>query len=316
MRLRLLLACLLAAIVVVPGSGATNTTPSCGQVVTKNITLTKSLKNCASGLVVGADNVTINLNGYSIRGLGSDAGIGIDVSGWTGVTVKNGTITDFEQGVHLFDGSASTVKQLVVRRTDTGIWAGGTSAAQSIQILDNSVRDSRDGIFFFGAASSRIAGNTLSHLSGVGILCRQQGGGLRIEGNRSTKNNIGIQLLFCQATVSENVASDNTFAGITRLESNGSTLRNVANGNGTIGIVTTDSPGLLLGNVTNRNAGHGLFVYETFLEYGPLYTVTANTANKNGGFGIMTNLVGGNDGGGNHANHNGDPLECQGVVCT
>ena len=53
-------------------------------------------------MIVGADNVTIDLNGYAIRGLGTDAGIGIDVSGRTGVTVKNGRITDFAQGVQLF----------------------------------------------------------------------------------------------------------------------------------------------------------------------------------------------------------------------
>ena len=105
------------------------------------------------------------------------------------------------------------------------------------------------------------------------------------------------------------------FAGITRLESNGSTLRNVANRNGTIGIVTSDSHGLILGNVINRNAGHGPFVYETFLDHGRFRTVTGNTANRNGGYGIATNLVGVIDGGGNRARHNGDPLECQGIVC-
>lgn len=317
MRLGLTIACLLAATIFAPASGATNAPLSCGQVVTEDVTLTKSLRGCASGLVVGADDVTIDLNGYAIRGLGADAGIGIDVSGRSGVTLKNGTITDFAQGVQLFNTSDSTVERIVIRRTVTGIWVGRTDdQAHSLQILDNKVRESQDGISFFGAASSRIAGNTVADLTGVGILCRTTlGGDLQIEGNRSVRNSIGIQLLFCEASVAGNVASNNAVVGIARTRSNGPTLRNVANRNGGIGIVHDDSHGLILGNVTSHNSGDGLFIFDTIPDHGPFHTVTGNTANWNGGFGIATNLVGLIDGGGNRARHNGDSLECKGIAC-
>ena len=84
MKLGLSLVALLAATIVVPVASATGaSSPACGDVVTTNVTLAKSLKGCASGLVVGADNVTIDLNGYAIKGLANGTGTGIDVTGRT-----------------------------------------------------------------------------------------------------------------------------------------------------------------------------------------------------------------------------------------
>ncbi len=317
MRFGLSLACLLAATIVVPSAGATNGTLACGAVVTTNVKLTKSLKGCATGLVVGADNVTIDLNGYSIKGLGNGEGIGIEAVDRTGVTLKNGTITDFGDGVRLFNTSNSTVKGLVIRRALTGIRVSRTdNGTDSNQILDNKVRDSGDGIVAFGAASTRIAGNVLSDLMGTGILCRDTfASDARIEGNRSVRNDVGIRLLFCGASVADNVASNNATAGIFRTRSSGPTLRNEANRNG-IGISIDDSPGLIRNNEAKANFSHGISIVDQIPENGPFYTVTGNTANRNGGFGIMTDLVGVVDGGCNRARHNTGVAECKGVACT
>ena len=318
MKLGLSLVVLLAATIVVPVAHATTaSSPACGDTVTADVTLSKSLKGCASGLVVGADNVTIDLNGYSIKGLADGTGTGIDVTGRTGVIVKNGHINDFAEGVKLFNTSNSTVEDLVIRRALTGIRLARTdNGVDSNQILDNKVRYSGDGIVAFGAASSRIAGNTLSDLTGTGILCRDTfTSDAEIVGNRSVRNDVGIRLMFCGASVAENTASDNASAGIFRTRSNGPTLGNIANWNGGIGINVDDSHGLILGNVTNRNAGIGLAIVDQVPEHGPLHTLTGNTANWNGSFGIMTTLVGVIDGGGNRARHNGDPLQCMGVGC-
>jgi parallel beta-helix repeat protein len=319
MKLCLSLVALLAAAIVVPAAGATgaSSSPACGDVVTTDVTLTESLKNCASGLVVGADNVTIDLNGYAIKGLGTAAGIGIDAADHTGITLKNGRITDFAEGIKLFNVSNSTIQDIVVRRTVTGIRVARTdNGSDSNEIVDNKVRESVDGIVVFGAALSRIAGNTLSDLSGIGISCRDTfSGDIEIEGNRSVRNNTGIRLFFCGASVAGNIANDNDGVGISRIRSNGPTLRNVVNDNVGTGISLDDSTGSIVANVTNRNGGHGLQIVDQNAENGPFYTVTGNTANRNFGLGITTNLVGVIDGGGNRARHNGDPLQCTGIAC-
>ena len=139
--------------------------------------------------IVGADNVTIDLNGFTIKGLGTAAGIGIEVADHTGITVKNGKITDFAEGVKLLNVSNSTVEEIVMRRTVTGIRVVRTdNGADSNQILDNKVPESVDGIVLFGAAFSRVAGNMLADLSGTGIFCRDTfAGDVEIEGNRSVQ---------------------------------------------------------------------------------------------------------------------------------
>ena len=317
MRLALPVAALLAATFFVPASGAAPPL-ACGDVVTEDVTLSASLSDCATGLVVGADNITIDLNGYAIKGLGSGSGVGVQATDRTGITVKNGKITDFAQGVSLFNTSQSTVERLVIRRTLTGIRVSRTNFdTDANQILNNTVRDSGDGIFAFGAAGSRLEGNDLAHLTGTGIFCRDTfSSEVAIVGNRSVRNDTGIRLDFCAASVDVNTTSHNAGAGISRTRSMGTTLRNVANDNGGIGINVDDSPGVIDGNVTNRNGGHGLAIVDQISTYGPFYTVTANTANRNGELGIMTTLIGVVDGGSNHARHNANPLECMGVTCS
>jgi parallel beta-helix repeat protein len=313
MRLGLSIACLFAAMVFVPVSGA-DPTLSCGAVVSEDVTLAASLTDCATGLVVGADNITIDLNGYAIKGLGTTSGVGVQATDRTGVTVKNGKITDFAEGVSLFNSSNSTIEGLVIRRTHTGIRVTRSdNSVDANQILDNKVRESVDGVVVAGT-SSRIVGNILSDLEGNGILCTFSSQ-VEIEGNRAVRGRVGIGLFMCGGSVTENVASDNVSGGIVRTRSNGATVRNVAKRNGGNGLLIDESHGLILGNVANSNAGNGLWILDAGPDHGPLYTVTANTANRNGELGIMTTLIGVVDGGFNHARHNANSLECMGVYC-
>ena len=97
--------------------------------------------------------MTIDLNGFTIKGSAPQTGIGIEAADHTGITVKNGKITDFAEGVKLLNVSNSTVEEIVMRRTVTGIRVVRTdNGADSNQILDNKVRESVDGIVLFGAA--------------------------------------------------------------------------------------------------------------------------------------------------------------------
>src|SRR5438093_1445402 len=49
------------------------TNPACGEVVQGNVNLTANLNCNGDGLVVGADNTVINLNGYTITGPGQQS---------------------------------------------------------------------------------------------------------------------------------------------------------------------------------------------------------------------------------------------------
>ncbi|MEW6155067.1 MAG: right-handed parallel beta-helix repeat-containing protein [Actinomycetota bacterium] len=84
---------------------------SCGQTITTNTVLTGDVGPCANGgIIVGADNITLDLNGYRVFGTAPAAdGVGIYLENRRGVTVKNGWVTDFDGGVVIRYGRGNTV---------------------------------------------------------------------------------------------------------------------------------------------------------------------------------------------------------------
>ncbi|GAA1737868.1 right-handed parallel beta-helix repeat-containing protein [Nonomuraea bangladeshensis] len=107
------------------------TTVACGQVITKSIKLANDLHNCpGNGLEVGAANITIDLNGHTIDGSGilrpfsgiDNSQAGSRPTGYSGVTIKNGTLTDFGTGVTLANGANRNVVQHILATVNgTGI---------------------------------------------------------------------------------------------------------------------------------------------------------------------------------------------------
>src|SRR5690349_11685462 len=66
----------------------------CGAVLTASTTLRANLTCTGDGLVIGADGITLNLGGHTVRGSGTGAGIRIDTPRQN-ITVKNGTVSGF-----------------------------------------------------------------------------------------------------------------------------------------------------------------------------------------------------------------------------
>ena len=84
------------------------TNVGCSEVVTHSIALNNDLIDCLGvGLIVGANDVTIDLNGHVIDGTGIDAGV--LNNGHDSVTVKGGHIHEFDYGVQLNPGSSENV---------------------------------------------------------------------------------------------------------------------------------------------------------------------------------------------------------------
>ncbi|MEM7820715.1 MAG: NosD domain-containing protein, partial [Candidatus Aenigmatarchaeota archaeon] len=81
---------------------------SCGDTITASTTLTGNLGPCSgNGIVIGANNIELNCNGYSITGTGT--GNGIYLGGRTNVTIKNCIISKFSYGIYLYSSSNNTL---------------------------------------------------------------------------------------------------------------------------------------------------------------------------------------------------------------
>jgi len=119
---------------------------TCGQVVAGVVTLTEDLHcNSQTALRVGADNTTINLNGFTIDCtgagyLGSCQDIvgtrGIEVNGKKGVSILGpGAINGFSVGAMLLNANMAVVKGVTISgpsnplTIDSRTWATGLYVA-------------------------------------------------------------------------------------------------------------------------------------------------------------------------------------------
>lgn len=91
--------------------------PQCGDTITTNVRLRTDLICLGDGLIVGADNIVIDLDGHTVmadRG-GVPDSVGIkDDAGHRDVTIRNGTIRNFAVGVRLNGSQATDLVNLQV----------------------------------------------------------------------------------------------------------------------------------------------------------------------------------------------------------
>src|SRR3954464_12548992 len=98
----------------VPFAGAAAAaTLACGQTITTSVTLTANVGPCPNnGIIIGADNITLNLNGFSITGTpNAGDGAGVYATGRTGVLARGGTVSNFDGGVVIDGGGRNTITQ-------------------------------------------------------------------------------------------------------------------------------------------------------------------------------------------------------------
>jgi hypothetical protein len=148
----------------------------------------------------GTDFVTIDLAGFSISGNGTGTGIITAVSGANphrGIAVRNGSISNFRNGVDLDFAQGSIVEGLrVFGSTLDGIHAFGIARG-------NTVADNHSfGLLVFGTVTGNYAAG-----NDIGIA-----GGWTVTGNTAVRNRLGTSLS-AGSTVIGNAAFNNTQIG-------------------------------------------------------------------------------------------------------
>jgi parallel beta-helix repeat protein len=210
-----------AGLAAVPTTIAAAARPAigCGDTITQDTRLTANLVDCpGAGLVIGADAITLDLNGHTVDGDGTrdDGDIGIDVSGHRAVTITHGAVAQFTEGV-LVSGasgvalrgltssdeahggitvqrsSAVTIAGNVVRGAGAGIIVG---ASDAVLVSDNRVSASTfGGIALFGSRHVRITDNTVTGSStdaAVGLFDGSSDN--EVSANRLSRSGAGIAL--------------------------------------------------------------------------------------------------------------------------
>jgi len=300
-----------ACLVALPASAAAEHVP-CGAVLTQDTKLDSDVVctgtefDPLTGVVIGADGVTLDLNGFAVRGPNRGEQVedqaGILTSGaYRSVTIRNGAITGFSEGLVL-ELSDSTIRHL----TTTGRLS---LRGDGNVVRDSFITDGDTGLAVRGD-DNRVLRNDAFGYDGDGIDV--SGARNRIVGNTADSFiSYGIRVSdFTDVEIKGNVASN----GIAVVDGSGGVVeRNVADGvSSSFGISIGADDLLIRKNHASRNYDGGIYVYGTG------NTIKQNVANDNGehlnNYGIY--VVPGNlDGGGNRARGNGAPEQCFGVRC-
>jgi parallel beta-helix repeat protein len=244
--------------------GALASAPACGDTITQSVTLHHDLANCpGDGLVIGADGVTLDLAGHTIDGdavIGGDD-TGVRLEGRRHVTVRGGTIREFDHAVHLTGASRNHVTRLVATSS------GDADIGRTILLdegSDDNLIDRNDASF--------------NGRSGVALLDSSRN---LVTRNRTSHNGVAGMGVFggSDNRVTFNVMNDNGQNGIFwgSGHTGGALVGNVIARNPEAGIEHSEADDALI--TLNRLDGNG----NNLIAFGNGNTITANTISDAGG---------------------------------
>jgi parallel beta-helix repeat protein len=214
----------------------------CGDTITADTTLERDLTGCPSnGIVIGADGVTLDLNGHTISGDGKPVrrcprrqpcDLGVFNDRHDGVTVRNGSLRGFAVGVlvggvrgnrlvelsssrNQFFGYVIADSARTVIRDSSGNDNPrpdgdglGVFASHDLRIVHNSFRgNGQIGIHIEDSTDNVIKGNQFVHNGDFGVFV--QANRTRVRGNRCVRNGTGVLV----GPGSRNVIAGNRVSG-------------------------------------------------------------------------------------------------------
>jgi hypothetical protein len=158
-------------------------------------------------LVAGADNIKIDLNGFTVISPGGPVATGIDSAGFTGLVVRGGVVQGFN-GPGIIAGSNSKVIETKV----SGNGGGVTGASDCLIVMNTIVGNTNPGGPGHGVSAEhcKIENNVIANNAAVGIV----GIANVIVHNRIGSNLGGGVFDGGASTVQENIINGNTSFGV------------------------------------------------------------------------------------------------------
>ncbi|HZO59685.1 MAG TPA: right-handed parallel beta-helix repeat-containing protein [Solirubrobacterales bacterium] len=258
----------------------------CGDTITQTTVLDSDVV-CTDqdpvGLVIGGDDLTLWMAGYTIQGadVADTDGIADDGTARSGVVIRGGsggTITGFDDGIDL-DASTSEILKVAVGASSTGIVVRGNgnyiyrttvdmSAGAGFAAIEalgddaylwgNTVTGSAtsldDGIVVYGS-NPRIVNNSVSGCGFDGMIAGAYTTGM-IAYNTVTGCDIGIAPSGTGIKVQRNDVSGNCIGVL--VDDPGAFVRNNDAHNGCTGILILQAGVTVRDNRTNNNADYGI----------------------------------------------------------
>jgi large repetitive protein len=245
---------------------------SCGQTITTNTTLDSNISGCTgNGVQIGANGITLNLNGFTISGTAS--GNAVDNSGgFDNITMRNGLIRgSFARGVSLTGATGSSLQNLDISGPGVGILLFDSS---DNQVRENEIHDAYIGIQLIGGSNrNTVRGNSASDVANptsatVGLYLRPSFLNVRPTDNVFLENELvgwdhGLNAIEAGATqvLGNELRDGGPSYGIYFFRSAQATIEsNLIYDTAGDGIWVGEGPGTIRGNVVSNSRKYGIYL--------------------------------------------------------
>ncbi len=203
-----------------PAISATPQSAQCGQRITTDFVLANDLTCTTDAFVINADNVTLDLGGRTLTGPGMGPqtwpqpqldSVGVRTGGHTGVTIRNGTISQFSTGIYFVDMVKSRIEDVTSERNRFGFYihASSQNAIRRSTVVGNvyglHLQDSNDNII----EGNNLIRQTYNSPGGFGIYLYRSTGNRIVE--NTIENNVNWGIWFSDAK--NNTIFHNNVAG-------------------------------------------------------------------------------------------------------
>jgi parallel beta-helix repeat protein len=173
----------------------------CGDTITTDTTLHHNLVNCPNnGIVIGADNITFDLNGHTIDGDGrlthgcpetEFCDVGVANFGHNGVTVVHGSLRQFGGGVDFGDVRHNRLLDISASRNHSvgiQVFSCSRSLIRDSSGTDSTSPDDGTGLGVFGCDHVRVINNSVRRNVGHHGMVLVDSNHSLIKGNRVSRN--------------------------------------------------------------------------------------------------------------------------------
>jgi len=276
---------------------------SCLDTIYTDTILTENLTDCSggSGLTIGASDVTLDCDGYSI--IMADPSTGIYISSLNNVTVKNCNVVGVDNaGVYMEYSTNSSIinsnfngavwGMYLVGISDTQIIDSSGSGEQGIDLegsWNNTITNSvgtggYNGFQILGSSENDII-NSVGISGGNGFYLQSSPSNYFFNNTANSNGNFGFYLwLSDNNIIDSNTANSNIYHGIYVWQSSGESIENnIANLNGYFGIILSETGNSLIHhNTANSNTESGILVSTVSNNN----IISSNTANYNTNSGL------------------------------
>lgn len=256
---------------------------SCNDTITSDVTLTGDLSCSGDGLIIDADDITIDCDGNSI--IGNNTGNGIYAMDNDNITIKDCLIQNFTNAV-FFEGSvvlsgtwtrypvsSYNLTNNTIKYNDVGIYFKVTN---DVYINSNTITDNNEGVKFQDGVNTYINNNILTNnnygINSVGwVNALFYPNNLFISNNSIEVNNEGIKMLDTRHIVIDcngnSITGSDTDNGINFTSVYNVTIKDCMIQNFTYGVLSDNSDKASIFNNTvsknDRGIYAGLTVYST-----------------------------------------------------